>query len=254
MTRRPIVFLGPSLPHSEAVALLDAEFRPPVAQGDLLRALREAPPAIAIIDGVFRNEPTVRHRECLWVMSRGVPLFGASSMGALRAAELHPQGMIGVGLIFRWYRRFALLADDAVALTHGPATLGSPPLSDALVDIRTSLRRAVRAGAVAPAAARAMAQRAARIPFSERSLTRLGTLAGMPELDATLAAHHFSQKAEDARTLLQRLARHQQDGSWPLPETRPPAPVHAWIDDLRDSGFEVQLDPAAPGGLRIHWP
>jgi len=94
---------------------LQADFRPPAGQGDLLRAALEYPPAIALIDGIFKDAPTVRHREILWALSAGIPVFGAASMGALRAAELHPFGMRGVGLIFRWYRRYALLPDDAVA-------------------------------------------------------------------------------------------------------------------------------------------
>ena len=34
--------------------------------------------------------------------------------------------MIGVGLIFRWYRRFALLPDDAVAVLYGPPSSAPP--------------------------------------------------------------------------------------------------------------------------------
>jgi len=34
---KPVVFLGPTLPASEAAAILDAEYLPPVAQGDLYR-------------------------------------------------------------------------------------------------------------------------------------------------------------------------------------------------------------------------
>ena len=48
------------------------------------------PPPILIIDGVFQSEPAVRHKEILWALSLGVPVVGAASMGALRAAELFP--------------------------------------------------------------------------------------------------------------------------------------------------------------------
>ena len=145
---RPVVFLGPTLPLEEARAILDADYRPPASAGDVMRALDPAPPAIAIIDGIFKDAPTVRHREILWALSQGVPVFGASSMGALRAAELAGAGMIGVGLVYRWFRRFPLLPDDAVAVTHAPAALGHQPLSAALVDIRRSVVAARRAGAI----------------------------------------------------------------------------------------------------------
>jgi hypothetical protein len=66
-------------------------------------------------------------------------------MGALRAAELQGFGMVGHGRIFEWYRDGVIEADDEVALIHGPAELGYPPLSEALVNIRATLAAAVPA-------------------------------------------------------------------------------------------------------------
>ena len=48
-------------------------------------------------------------------MAAGTQVFGAASMGALRAAELAPFGMIGVGAIFAAYRDGRLTGDDEVA-------------------------------------------------------------------------------------------------------------------------------------------
>ena len=222
---RPVVFLGPSLPLCDARAILDADYRPPAGQGDLLRAAFEQPPAIALIDGIFRNAPTVRHREILWALSRGLPVFGASSMGALRAAELHGHGMIGAGLIFRWYRRFALLPDDAVAITHGPAELGAPPLSAALVDIRRTIAAARKAGALSARHAAGLTAQATAQPFAER------------QCPPGLTPYRRHQKAEDARLLLRRMATHAATGHWPTPKTKAPPVVHAWLDDLKDSGI-----------------
>ncbi len=226
MTQGPIVvFLGPSLPRRAAEAILTADYRPPAGQGDLFRACSDAPRAIALIDGVFKDAPTVRHREILWALSRGIPVFGASSMGALRAAELSEQGMIGEGLIYRWYRRFALLPDDAVGVTHSPAEVGAHPLSQALVDIRRSLRAAERAGALTPAEGKALMAQQTALPFPDRRMPR------------EAAAYAVSAKANDARRLLQRLAAHQAAGSWPRPAPSEVPVVHAWLDDLRDSGL-----------------
>lgn len=224
---RPIIFLGPSLRPRDARDLLDATYRPPAGQGDLLRAAQERPPAIGLIDGIFKDAPTVRHREILWAMAHGVPVFGASSMGALRAAELAPQGMIGVGLIYRWFRRFPLLPDDAVAVTHGPAELGSPALSDAMVDIRRSFSAARRHGALTQSEERAQVARIASQPFPDRNLP------------SRLDQYRISQKAADARALLQIMAQHAADNTWPVPKTQAPPIVHAWLDDLRDSGLVV---------------
>jgi hypothetical protein len=223
-----IVFLGPSLPRTTAQTLLDADYRAPAGQGDIMRASAERPTAIGLIDGIFKDAPTVRHREILWAMSQGIPVFGAASMGALRAAELSDHGMIGVGLIYRWYRRFALLPDDAVAVTHGPAELGAPPLSAALVDIRRSLSAAVRHGLLTPEAAKTHLQRITSEPFAKRRLPE----DAMPAL--------VSQKARDACALLNRLSDHVHSGHWPTIDASAPPVIHAWLDDLHDSGLKLR--------------
>ena len=85
------VFLGPSLSRKEAVDILpDAEYLPPAAQGDVYRATCRNPQAILIVDGFFDCVPAVWHKEILWAMQDGVHVYGTASMGALRAAELHP--------------------------------------------------------------------------------------------------------------------------------------------------------------------
>ena len=49
--------------------------------------------AQVIVDGSFQWTPAVWHKEILWAMGRGVHVFGAASMGALRAAELDGFGL-----------------------------------------------------------------------------------------------------------------------------------------------------------------
>lgn len=222
-----IIFLGPSLPRSKAQTILHADYRAPAGQGDIFRACAERPTAIGLIDGVFKDAPTVRHREILWAMGQGIPVFGAASMGALRAAELSGQGMIGVGLIYRWYRQFALLSDDAVAVTHGPNELGSPPLSVALVDIRRSLGAAVRHGVLTSETAKSHLRQITAQPFADRRL---------PDAVRTVAV---SQKAKDARTLLRMLAGHTETGDWPVSGASAPPIIHAWLDDLSESGLNL---------------
>lgn len=222
-----IIFLGPSLPRGQAEAILKADYRAPAGQGDIMRAVAARPAAIGLIDGIFKDAPTVRHREILWALSQGIPVFGASSMGALRAAELSDDGMIGVGLIYRWFRRFDLLSDDAVAVTHGPAELGAPGLSDALVDIRRSLRAGVRQGLITPQKAAAHLKRITFQPFPDRRI---------PEILAACAVH---QKATDARALLGQMADHQRRADWPAPDLPQPPVIHAWLDDLHDSDLKL---------------
>ena len=118
--------------------------RPPKATSTAPRC--RGPLAIGLIDGYFERVPAVWHKEILWALSQGIHVFGSASMGALRAAELAPFGMIGVGAIFEAYRDGILEDDDEVAVAHGPADTGYRAGSDAMVNIRATLARAVQHG------------------------------------------------------------------------------------------------------------
>ena len=142
------VFLGPTLPLAEARAVLDATYLPPVSQGDVYRASLERPSAIGIIDGYFERVPAVWHKEILWAMSQGIHVFGAASTGALRAAELAPYGMVGVGAIFEAFRTGVLEDDDEVAVVHGAEDTGYRSLSEAMVNVRATLGHAEAAGLI----------------------------------------------------------------------------------------------------------
>jgi hypothetical protein len=205
---KTIVFIGPTLPAAEVAARLPgAIVRPPVAVGDVLRSLRGVT-RIAIVDGYFERMAAVWHKELLVAMSRGVAVWGAASMGALRAAELAPFGMIGVGAIYRAYRRGELVADDEVAVAHLPAEHGFRAVSDALVDLRDGLARAARAGVISARARDRLIELARARFYRERSWAQLlgdARAAGVPT--GRLATWPKpSRKADDARLLLRRLA------------------------------------------------
>lgn len=148
------VFLGPTLPAAEAEAALPAVYLPPVRQGDVHRAvLRYRPDIIGIIDGHFHQVPSVWHKEILWAMAKGVHVVGSASMGALRAAELHPFGMEGIGQVFEDYRDGVLEDDDEVAVTHGPPELDFVASSEAMVNMRRTFDAAKRERVLAPSTA-----------------------------------------------------------------------------------------------------
>jgi len=140
---KPVVFLGPSIPRLEAGWILDADLRPPVKRGDL-PALNDEVRVIGIIDGVFMGEAAVGHREIIDKLKCGVKVYGASSMGALRAAELKDFGMVGVGTIFDRYSKGEIEGDDEVALIFNPETL--EPLSEPLVNMRLNIENAMKKG------------------------------------------------------------------------------------------------------------
>ena len=124
----------------EASRELEAVYLPPAAEGDVYRVTLKRPQAIGIIDGYFQSDRPIRHKEILWAMSRGIHVFGSASIGALRAAELAAFGMEGVGTIFESYRDGVLEDDDEVAIVHGPPEAGFLAGSEAMVNIRQTLR------------------------------------------------------------------------------------------------------------------
>lgn len=135
--RRPILFAGPSLPPSWKDKRV--ELRPPAVCGDLAALLDDPPPAVGLIDGCFEVAPTVSHKELLELLAHGVTVFGAASLGAIRASELATFGMRGIGAIFLLYASGAIMRDDAVMLDHAPAELGYRPLTLSLVDAEAAL-------------------------------------------------------------------------------------------------------------------
>jgi hypothetical protein len=210
MAGRTLVFVGPTLAADEVSARLPgATVLPPVAVGEILTLARRGVAQIAIIDGYFERMAAVWHKEILIAIERGIVVWGAASMGALRAAELAPFGMHGVGAIYRGFARGALVADDEVAVAHLPAAYGYHQTSDALVNLRDGIARAP----MLSARTRAQLIELARARFyRERSwdaLVRDARDAGLPRraIDGLAAWPKPDRKAADARLLLRRLAR-----------------------------------------------
>lgn len=206
-----VVFLGPTLKLAEARAIADAVYLPPAAQGAIIQAVRRhSPRAILLIDGMFQSEPAVRHKEILWALDQGVPVLGAASMGALRAAELRPFGMIGVGLIYRWYRRWQGAPDDAVAVVHTPPELGSQALTVALVDLLMTIKRAARHGAITAEERVILDQAARRLNFRDRNFAAVAAAAAIEP--ARLGRFLVEQKKQDAIAALRQLHKVNVEG------------------------------------------
>lgn len=225
-----VVFLGPSLPAEEARRILpDAIVRPPAAVGDVYRTVRDSRPTrIALIDGYFERMAAVWHKELLWALEARVNVYGAASMGALRAAELQPFGMVGVGAIYEGFHAGRLTDDDEVAVAHLPGERGYTPVSTAMVELRAGLALALRRKVITAAAHDKLIALAKARFYRERSwpqlyadgvVARVGARA-LDGLSAMIAARgpSLDVKATDARQLLRLLAR--------TPMARPPRP--AW--------------------------
>ncbi|HEV7515143.1 MAG TPA: TfuA-like protein [Thermoanaerobaculia bacterium] len=219
---RVFVFTGPTLPAEEGRALLDAVYLPPVSQGDVYRAARERPWAIAIVDGYFGRVPAVWHKEILWAMAEGIHVFGAASMGALRAAELAPFGMEGVGEVFAAFLSGELTDDDEVTVVHGSAAAGYRPLSEAMVNLRFTLAAAVAAGVVGEGVRGELLALAKATFYPRRSWPGLLQAAAgrvpveaIAALAAWLPGGRVDQKRTDARALLTHVAARRETDPGP---------------------------------------
>lgn len=199
---RTAIYLGPTLSVTTARSILDAEYLPPIKRGDLARLGPEIE-CIGIVDGEFYQNLAVSPKEILPLLERGVRVYGASSMGALRATELASCGMIGVGCIFEAYCDGVLDADDEVAVAYDPVTYRAT--SAPLVNIRFALQNAVDQGLIEPSRVAEVIRAVKGMYFPDRSYRLVAQLC--PELTTLFGDSAPDQKAEDALLLLRTLAK-----------------------------------------------
>jgi hypothetical protein len=137
-----VIFAGPTIPKATIKEICaDALVLPPAEQGDVDLAFSQlGASVIGLIDGVHTQKLAVFHKELLQVLEAGCRIFGAASMGALRAVECEPWGAEPIGEIAKWYQQGVIDADDEVAIAHGDESTSYRQLSVPLVNIRASLR------------------------------------------------------------------------------------------------------------------
>ena len=142
-----IIYAGLSITFDEAKEILNTSegveviYKRPIQRGDLGQAIKEHPDIIGIIDGVFHQNSAVGHKEILNVMKNGIQVFGASSMGALRASELDTLGMHGIGYVYKQYASGEVDSDDDVAVMLDSDTLEA--LSEPLINMKYVFTNAV---------------------------------------------------------------------------------------------------------------
>lgn len=201
----------------------------PAALGSVFRAVEAGYQRVGIVDGYFGNVPSIWHKEILYAIANGVDVAGAASMGALRAAELCGFGMTGVGRIFRLFRGGFWTDDDEVAIIHATQELGYRPLSEALANIRFTLRQLRRRGQLTRAEERNLIAALKRKHFADRTVAGLAEVAeqligqtAARNLMERFAESYIDAKKRDAQALVAMLtgpapARPRQ--TWRFPAT-----------------------------------
>ena len=171
---RPYVFGEPSLELLTAEMHARIDTRPPIRKGDLEALCNESHPGtVLILDGLFASELALNPTEIRQTMDAGWQVYGAASMGAIRAAELWPLGMIGLGDVYNLFRTGCLSSDADVAVLYVGPSFREVTLS--MVHIRFLINHIRHRHGLRMPQARRMKLAAQRLYWTERSLARLLT-------------------------------------------------------------------------------
>nr|WP_284739421.1 TfuA-like protein [Rhizobium sp. CG5] len=195
------------MPQASEFAGPDLEIRPPACQGDVMRAVADGATVIGLIDAQFEYVTPVWHKELLFALSNNIQVFGAASMGALRAAECAPFGMIGIGRIFEDFISGRRVDDADVALSHGPAELNYLALSVPIVSVDSTLEQVCELRLLSAQRCSEIAAAARSVFFKDRSWKRIAQAAGLDwaALRPIIEQAWVDQKRLDALELLGRL-------------------------------------------------
>lgn len=137
-----LIYAGPSVSRDEVMDRVPgAVLKPPARSGDVLSDLHALDPThLLLIDGEFQQHFSTWLKELVYALQypsiRGV--YGAASVGALRAAALADLGMVGVGQVFRWYDSGEVTGDDEVAVAYSVDAQGAYRSTVPLVNVRAS--------------------------------------------------------------------------------------------------------------------
>lgn len=235
---KPIIFAGPSLDVVQASKILDAVYLPPAGHGDVLTLIEnEHPPAIGLIDGIW-NGQTVWPREIMLALDMGIPVYGASHLGALRAVELGPFGMRGVGRIFEHLSAQDFMDHAEVAATWDRNGDQYTRTSLPMANIRATLAAALKNGSLDKDVCLVLEEAAQRVYFRDRTWEEiLKACAGripsdrITDLGTWLEANYVDQQAEDALELLKKM---QTLEPLPVKEESPPWRAYRHVRDIRD--------------------
>lgn len=210
--KRIIVYTGLSISFSQAEEILKAEYRPPIKRGDLFELLEDEKDVdiIGIIDGVFHQSPAVAHKEILKALDEGITVVGGASMGALRACELYPYGMIGVGNIFEDYKNGVIESDDDVAVSLNPETYEQ--LSDSWINMKYNFNKACEDDIITHSDVDELLLTSKNIYYPKRSFEYVINKSAITEdkksnLKEYLNKNKFDIKHDDARAVIEYIKK-----------------------------------------------
>jgi hypothetical protein len=215
---KPIVFAGGTVRDIPSDWKQRIELRPPAQRGDLDKLrLSGKRGVVVLLEGLFGASLAVTPMECRQLIDAGWQLIGASSMGALRASELWPVGMVGVGTVFSMFRVGNLRSDADVAVCYSPYDWAE--ITSSIVHIRAVLAEVEMSGELSGVGARKMLIAARRIHWTDRSWESVLELWGKMDIsrhtldrcDEFRLSLDIHPKMQDARSAIALVLAHR----WP---------------------------------------
>lgn len=188
----------------------------PIKRGDLYQDIDQKFNIVAIVDGRFDQALAVSPSEILDGIRSGLRIYGSSSMGAIRAAELHSFGMIGVGEIYNYISSSSQFRDDFVGQIFSENNKNLKSYS--YIDFFFSAMKLVNDKKIDSSTADLLCLLYSSLYYTERN--RLGFLQKLQTekkcLKLTRAADiifncNYSQKKTDAIELLKRINKDHFD-------------------------------------------
>jgi len=200
-----VVFVGPSLPERSRSNFGAVTWRPPARRGDLEQLDLRPGARVALIDGYLVQQHPPSPTEVFGLLDRGYEVWGCSSLGALRAAELRNHGVRGFGWVYHRVVDRTITYDDELVATLDPRSDEATALF--LANIRFGLDELVAANRVSSPRARVLVDGLRAVHFEQRTslfCRSLATAAGLtvPAIDYLLTV---DIKRQDAAGLLKRL-------------------------------------------------
>jgi hypothetical protein len=196
------LYVGPSLRLGDLDGL-DAriEVRPPIRRGDLPQAVAAGYDTFCIVDGEFYQTLAVSPKEILAALQTGCRIMGAASMGALRAAELAPYGMCGIGQIYRWFSTGEVSRDDDVAVSYAHDEGDFRLLTVPMVNVRWVVSHARTEGWLEASTCRRISTVARGIYWEDRSWRRLISQARLTPPETEVLLRYVHDPAHDLKRL-----------------------------------------------------
>jgi hypothetical protein len=190
--------------------LPSAIFSRPIKRDDILKDIQNGVQVIGIIDGEFLQNLSVSPTEIRDAMRCGLSVYGSSSMGAMRAAELSPFGMIGVGRIFEQIVSAPYFRDDKLGqIFYDDIKMISTPFMDLQIGMEDLVKRRLIGAPIAMEILKIYQ----RLHFADRSFSALKaeirkSIKNQNKLlqaVETMQKNNISQKKLDAICLLKKI-------------------------------------------------